>query len=233
MYQNVFTFSNYCFLNLKSVSAWGRIFFTALYIKVLWRSDIIYETTVIFQLLSAATLPTTIKCVEQYNHVDRRISRFVLPLGATVNMDGTALYEGVCALWIAQLHGVSLGPGEIITIVWVGLHKNMEQFKTGVLLFRGYYTERKVWNRLEMVWKRSKLYYSRCVIHAPRCPKSPDRLSPKLTAPDSAPHDHAFKIQTGRYNRNTWPLSFVMLGCSTCKKSLSKCRFSSILLSYQ
>ncbi|KAL9964480.1 hypothetical protein ACROYT_G028126 [Oculina patagonica] len=66
---------------------------------------------------SAATLPTTIKCVEQYNHVDRRISRFVLPLGATVNMDGTALYEGVCALWIAQLHGVSLGPGEIITIV--------------------------------------------------------------------------------------------------------------------
>ena len=70
-----------------------------------------------FQLLSAATLPTTIKCVEQYNHVDKRISRFVLPLGATVNMDGTALYEGVCALWIAQLHGVSLGPGEFITIV--------------------------------------------------------------------------------------------------------------------
>lgn len=66
---------------------------------------------------SAATLPTTIKCVEQYNHVDKRISRFVLPLGATVNMDGTALYEGVCALWIAQLHGVSLGPGEIITVV--------------------------------------------------------------------------------------------------------------------
>lgn len=49
--------------------------------------------------------------------MDKRISRFVLPLGATVNMDGTALYEGVCALWIAQLHGVSLGPGEIITIV--------------------------------------------------------------------------------------------------------------------
>lgn len=80
-------------------------------------NDIICKATVIFQLLSAATLPTTIKCVEQYNHVDKRISRFVLPLGATVNMDGTALYEGVCALWIAQLHGVSLGPGEIITIV--------------------------------------------------------------------------------------------------------------------
>lgn len=66
---------------------------------------------------SAATLPTTIRCVEQYNGIDKRISRFVLPLGATVNMDGTALYEGVCALWIAQLHDVDLGAGRIITIV--------------------------------------------------------------------------------------------------------------------
>lgn len=80
-------------------------------------NDIICKANIILPLLSAATLPTTIKCVEQYNHVDKRISRFVLPLGATVNMDGTALYEGVCALWIAQLHGVSLGPGEIITVV--------------------------------------------------------------------------------------------------------------------
>ncbi|KAK2548075.1 Excitatory amino acid transporter 1 [Acropora cervicornis] len=66
---------------------------------------------------SAATLPTTIRCVEQYSGIDKRISRFVLPLGATVNMDGTALYEGVCALWIAQLHDVDLGAGRIITIV--------------------------------------------------------------------------------------------------------------------
>ncbi|XP_068734270.1 excitatory amino acid transporter-like [Montipora capricornis] len=66
---------------------------------------------------SAATLPTTIKCVEQYNGIDKRISRFVLPLGATVNMDGTALYEGVCALWIAQLHNIDLSAGQIITTV--------------------------------------------------------------------------------------------------------------------
>ena len=64
-------------------------------------------------------MPTTIRCVEQYNGIDKRISRFVLPLGATVNMDGTALYEGVCALWIAQLHDVDLGAGRIITIVYV------------------------------------------------------------------------------------------------------------------
>lgn len=66
---------------------------------------------------SAATLPTTIKCTEEYNGIDKRISRFVLPLGATVNMDGTALYEGVCALWIAQLHDIDLGAGQIITTI--------------------------------------------------------------------------------------------------------------------
>ena len=117
MYKNVFAFSNYCFLNLKSTSAWGRIFHCIVYEVLTTKRCYLRDNSVTFQLLSAATLPTTIKCVEQYNHVDKRISRFVLPLGATVNMDGTALYEGVCALWIAQLHGVSLGPGEIITIV--------------------------------------------------------------------------------------------------------------------
>ena len=66
---------------------------------------------------SSATLPTTIRCVEERNKVDPRISRFVLPLGATVNMDGTALYEGVSALWIAQLNGIELGPGQIVTTV--------------------------------------------------------------------------------------------------------------------
>ncbi|EDO37906.1 predicted protein [Nematostella vectensis] len=66
---------------------------------------------------SSATLPTTIRCCEEENHVDKRIVRFVLPLGATVNMDGTALYEGVCCLWIAQMNGIELGPGEIVTTV--------------------------------------------------------------------------------------------------------------------
>lgn len=51
------------------------------------------------------------------NAIDSRISRFVLPLGATVNMDGTALYEGVSALWIAQLNKIHLAPGQIVTTV--------------------------------------------------------------------------------------------------------------------
>ncbi|CAK9298630.1 unnamed protein product [Gordionus sp. m RMFG-2023] len=65
---------------------------------------------------SAATLPITMKCVETKNNVDTRVSRFVLPLGATVNMDGTALYEAVVALFIAQINNIYLNFGSIITI---------------------------------------------------------------------------------------------------------------------
>lgn len=59
------------------------------------------------------------RCCEEKNRVDSRIVRFVLPLGATVNMDGTALYEGVSCLWIAQMNGFDLSPSEIITTVYV------------------------------------------------------------------------------------------------------------------
>ncbi|XP_031568086.1 excitatory amino acid transporter 1-like isoform X2 [Actinia tenebrosa] len=64
---------------------------------------------------SSATLPTTMKCAEKNNKVDARISRFILPLGATVNMDGTALYEAVAAVFIAQANGIDLGIGALIT----------------------------------------------------------------------------------------------------------------------
>jgi len=57
---------------------------------------------------SAATLPITLRCVEQNLYVKRDIAGFVIPLGATVNMDGTALYEAAAALFIANLVGVDL-----------------------------------------------------------------------------------------------------------------------------
>jgi Na+/H+-dicarboxylate symporter len=57
-------------------------------------------------------LPVTIECAEEYNQVSRKSALFVLPLGATVNMDGTALYESVAALFIAQMLGIHLGFGE-------------------------------------------------------------------------------------------------------------------------
>lgn len=63
---------------------------------------------------SSATLPVTYRCVEEKNHIDPRISRFVLPIGATINMDGTALYEAVAAIYIAQLNDVPLTAAKII-----------------------------------------------------------------------------------------------------------------------
>jgi len=65
---------------------------------------------------SSATLPITMKCVEEKNGVDRRAAAFVLPLGATINMDGTALYEAVAALFIAQISGIDLTFGQQLVI---------------------------------------------------------------------------------------------------------------------
>ncbi len=57
---------------------------------------------------SSATLPVTIECVEERNKVSNKTAGFVLPLGATINMDGTALYEAVAAIFIAQVYNVPL-----------------------------------------------------------------------------------------------------------------------------
>ncbi|GMT35109.1 hypothetical protein PFISCL1PPCAC_26406 [Pristionchus fissidentatus] len=65
---------------------------------------------------SSATLPLSIKCCEENNGVDSRVTRFVLPLGATINMDGTALYEAVAAIYISQCVGRDLSIGQVILV---------------------------------------------------------------------------------------------------------------------
>ncbi|KAK8734836.1 hypothetical protein OTU49_005679 [Cherax quadricarinatus] len=65
---------------------------------------------------SSATLPITFRCLEENNKIDKRVTRFVLPVGATINMDGTALYEAVGSIFIAQMYGIHLGPGQLLTV---------------------------------------------------------------------------------------------------------------------
>jgi proton glutamate symport protein len=66
---------------------------------------------------SSATLPVTLECATERLGVGEEVASFALPLGATINMDGTALYQGVATLFIAQLYGIDLGLGQQLTIV--------------------------------------------------------------------------------------------------------------------
>ncbi|MCA9627268.1 MAG: dicarboxylate/amino acid:cation symporter, partial [Myxococcales bacterium] len=70
---------------------------------------------------SSATLPLTMDCVQDRANVSSRVSSFTLPLGATVNMDGTALYECVAAIFIAQAYGVHLTLTQQFTVVLIAL----------------------------------------------------------------------------------------------------------------
>ncbi|MBR4702640.1 MAG: dicarboxylate/amino acid:cation symporter [Oscillospiraceae bacterium] len=65
---------------------------------------------------SVGTLPINMECTEKLG-ADKSISSFVLPLGATINMDGTAIYQGVCAVFIASCFGISLTFPQMLTIV--------------------------------------------------------------------------------------------------------------------
>lgn len=65
---------------------------------------------------SVGTLPINMECVEKLG-ASRQVSSFVLPLGATINMDGTAIYQGVCAIFIAACYGIDLTTGQMLTIV--------------------------------------------------------------------------------------------------------------------
>lgn len=61
-------------------------------------------------------MPVTMRCLVEKNGVDNRIVKFVIPVGATINMDGTALYEAVAVLFIGQMRGYDMDFGRIITI---------------------------------------------------------------------------------------------------------------------
>lgn len=66
---------------------------------------------------SAATLPVTMECCEENLGLRKEVTGFVLPLGATVNMDGTSLYQAVAAVFLAQIYGMDLTFGQQLTII--------------------------------------------------------------------------------------------------------------------
>nr|AAB88289.1 glutamate transporter 5A [Ambystoma tigrinum] len=101
----------------------GLFILPMMYLFITKKNPIVFIRGVLQALLialatssSSATLPITFKCLLENNHIDRRIARFVLPVGATINMDGTALYEAVAAIFIAQVNNYELDFGQIITI---------------------------------------------------------------------------------------------------------------------
>ncbi|XP_055978318.1 excitatory amino acid transporter 5 [Sorex fumeus] len=103
--------------------AHGLFLLPLLYFLITKKNPIVFIRGVLQALLialatssSSATLPITFKCLLENNHIDRRIARFVLPVGATINMDGTALYEAVAAIFIAQVNNHELDFGQIVTI---------------------------------------------------------------------------------------------------------------------
>jgi len=66
---------------------------------------------------SSASLPVTMECAEKGLGISKQVSTFVIPVGSTVNMDGTALYQGVATVFIAQLFGVDLTPMQLLQVV--------------------------------------------------------------------------------------------------------------------
>lgn len=96
----------------------GTIAFVARLNPVRFFKGIVSAQAVAFTTTSSSgTLPVTMECVQKNLGVSKPLSSFVLPLGATINMDGTALYQGVAALFIAQAYGIDLTTGNYITII--------------------------------------------------------------------------------------------------------------------
>lgn len=93
-------------------------FFTSLDIRTFLKGIAPAQLVAFSTSSSGATLPVTMECVEQKLGVSERVSSFVLPLGATINMDGLAVYQGVAAVFIAQSLGIDLSVGAQLTIIF-------------------------------------------------------------------------------------------------------------------
>lgn len=117
------TLLKYCIVVIGGLIFYG-ITFNSLSVGILGRTNPLYFFRAVKEAIiiafstssSMATLPVAMESVEHIG-VKREYSSFVIPLGSTVNMDGTALYQGVSAVFIAQIYGIQLGLTGQVTIV--------------------------------------------------------------------------------------------------------------------
>jgi Na+/H+-dicarboxylate symporter len=108
---------------LAGLAIHGAIILPGIYLVIVRRNPFKYLYGLLQALLTAfgtasssATLPITYRCLENNNKIDSRVTRFLLPVGATINMDGTALYEAVAAIFIAQSNSMNLDAAQIVAI---------------------------------------------------------------------------------------------------------------------
>ncbi|XP_016405587.1 excitatory amino acid transporter 3-like [Sinocyclocheilus rhinocerous] len=101
---------------IMEVDDWEIFRKMGLYMVTVLSGKLLFCNNKCLHCISSATLPVTFRCAEENNRIDKRITRFVLPVGATINMDGTALYEAVASIFIAQLNNYDLDAGQIVTI---------------------------------------------------------------------------------------------------------------------
>ncbi|MCB9270040.1 MAG: dicarboxylate/amino acid:cation symporter [Lewinellaceae bacterium] len=91
--------------------------FTNIGYKKFWKEMLPAQLVAFSTSSSAATLPVTMERVQEHLGVDEEVASFVLPIGATVNMDGTSLYQGIAAVFIAQAMGIHLGLSDQLGIL--------------------------------------------------------------------------------------------------------------------
>jgi len=96
-------------------------FFTKINLFILWQGAREAIMTAFATSSSSATIPITLRVVEKNLKVKSDIAGFVIPIGATMNMDGTALYEASAALFIANLSGIDLGIGQQIIVFFTAM----------------------------------------------------------------------------------------------------------------
>lgn len=107
---------------LSGILVHGFIVLPVIYLILTRRNPLLHVMNMIPALMTAlgtssssATMPVTINCLERMG-LDSRVVKFLVPIGATVNMDGTALYEAVAAIYIAQARSIPLSPVQVLTI---------------------------------------------------------------------------------------------------------------------